>query len=84
MAQLTLEDLLRILREGAGASAAPFDGDISEARFADLGYDSLALLETGTRIERQYGIRLDDGAVTMAETPANLLAVVNDALAQRV
>jgi act minimal PKS acyl carrier protein len=84
MAQLTLDDLLRIVREGSGAPAEPVDGDVGDVRFEDLGYDSLALLETSTRIEREYGIKLDDGTVTTAATPAALLAIVNDALAQRV
>jgi act minimal PKS acyl carrier protein len=48
--------------------------------FADLGYDSLALLETGGRIEREHGIELADSTITDAETPRALIACVNEQL----
>lgn len=83
--EFTLDDLRRIVREGAGADdSANLDGDILDTRFEELGYDSLALLETGSRIEREYGVKLDDATVGEVDTPAALLAVVNEALAQRV
>ncbi|MGW3011807.1 acyl carrier protein [Streptomyces sp. NPDC001219] len=74
----TLDDLRRILREGAGtAEGADLDGDILDAGFEDLGYDSLALLETASRIEREYDIALDDTALADARTPRDLLEAVN-------
>lgn len=76
--QFTLDDLKRILLEGAGASEdVDLDADILDVEFADLGYESLALLETGSRIEREYGITLDDSALTDARTPQALIEVVN-------
>lgn len=76
--QFTLEDLKRILLEGAGAEeGVDLDGDILDATFEDLGYESLALLETGGRIEREYGITLDDDSLTDAPTPRTLIAAVN-------
>lgn len=75
---ITLDDLRRILREGAGADeAVDLDSDILDAEFADLGYDSLALMETAARIHREYGITLDDEATLAATTPRELLSVVN-------
>ncbi|REF00944.1 acyl carrier protein [Thermomonospora umbrina] len=80
-AQFTLNDLRRILREAAGADEdVDLDGDIADVTFEDLGYDSLALLETGSRIEREYGLELDDDTITDAETPGALLKVVNERL----
>ncbi|MFG2093682.1 acyl carrier protein [Streptomyces sp. NPDC048612] len=74
----TLDDLRRILREGAGtAEGADLDGDILDAGFEELGYDSLALLETASRIEREYDIALDDSALADARTPRDLLEAVN-------
>lgn len=74
----TLDDLRRILLEGAGAEeGVDLDGDILDTEFKDLGYESLALLETGGRIEREYGITLDDAALTDAVTPQLLIAAVN-------
>jgi act minimal PKS acyl carrier protein len=75
---LTIEQLLRILRESAGESDAVPGRDVLDTEFADLGYDSLALLEATGRIGREYGLRLDDDVVVAAVTPRQLLAVVND------
>ncbi|MFD0206397.1 MULTISPECIES: acyl carrier protein [Saccharothrix] len=75
---ITLDDLRRILRQSAGADeGVDLDGDILDLEFADLGYDSLALMETASRITREYGIALDDEAALTATTPRRLLAVVN-------
>jgi act minimal PKS acyl carrier protein len=83
--EFTLEDLKRILREGSGdAMEADLDADILDTEFDDLGYDSLALLETGGRIEREYGITLDEAALADAITPGALVGVVNEHLALAV
>lgn len=80
--QFTDADLKRILIEGAGADdGVDLDGDILDVPFDDLGYESLALLETSGRIEREYGITLDDTTVTDATTPRVLIEVVNTHLA---
>lgn len=77
----TQEDLKRILSEGAGADdSATLDGDILDTEFEALGYESLALLETGSRIEREYGIRIDDEALSIGGTPRELVAAVNEQL----
>ena len=76
--QFTIDDLKRVLRECAGADeGVDLDGDILDVEFEDLGYESLALLETGGRIERDYGIRLDESALTDATTPRALVDLVN-------
>ncbi|MEU6120006.1 acyl carrier protein [Streptomyces sp. NPDC047117] len=81
-AVFTLDDLKRILLEGAGADeGVDLNGDILDTEFEELGYESLALLETGGRIEREYGITLDDSALTDATTPRALVEVVNAHLA---
>ncbi|APE24773.1 MULTISPECIES: acyl carrier protein [Streptomyces] len=74
----TLDDLKRILREGAGADeGVDLDGDILDTHFETLGYESLALLETGSRIEREYSITLDDDVLSDADTPRALIEAVN-------
>ncbi len=66
----TIEDLKRILAEGAGIGEdIDMSADILDIEFAMLGYDSLALLETVGRIEREYGIRLDESILSDATTP---------------
>ena len=75
---LTLDDLKRILLEGAGVDEGTnLDGDILDTDFGELGYDSLALLETAARITREYQIVIDDEAAT-ARTPRELLLLVNN------
>ncbi|MER5279377.1 acyl carrier protein [Streptomyces sp. NPDC002809] len=76
-----IDDLRRILREAAGtAEGVDLDADILDTTFNSLGYESLALLETGGRIEREYGIALDDDTLSDADTPRALIDVVNDQL----
>ncbi|WP_332880903.1 acyl carrier protein [Streptomyces sp. NBC_00564] len=80
-AVFTLADLKRILLEGVGADdGIDLDGDILDLDFESLGYESLALLETGGRIEREYGIALDDDVFTDNRTPRTLIAAVNSLL----
>ncbi|MFJ9721242.1 acyl carrier protein [Streptomyces sp. NPDC101209] len=78
----TLEDLKRTLREAAGVSeGVDLDGDILDTEFEEIGYESLALLEAGSLIEREYGIALDEEAVGEATTPRAFIDVVNAQLA---
>ncbi|MDT0566718.1 acyl carrier protein [Streptomyces sp. DSM 3412] len=71
-------DLRRILREGAGADEnVDLEGNILDLDFEDLGYDSLARLETGGRIEREFRIKLADETLTEVATPRALIEAVN-------
>ena len=47
--------------------------------FFDLGYDSLAILQTTARIEDEHGIGLGEEAIDEAETPRQYLDLVNRA-----
>lgn len=78
MNQLTLARLVELLRECAGVDEeVDLSGDVAEVAFDDLGYDSLALLNTAGRIERELSVKLPDGALAEAKTPAQLLEKVN-------
>jgi act minimal PKS acyl carrier protein len=82
VSELTIDDLRLILREGAGADeGVDLDGDIMDVPFDELGYDSLALLETGSRIGRKFDVQLEDATFTDAETPRALIKAVNEQLA---
>ncbi|XKK61438.1 phosphopantetheine-binding protein [Streptomyces sp. ARC32] len=79
--QFTLDDLRRILIEAAGADEnVDLAGDILDTTFEVLGYESIALLETGGRIEREYDIVLDDDDLGDDVTPRDLIDVVNTQL----
>ncbi|MDI1463875.1 acyl carrier protein [Catellatospora sp. KI3] len=78
VSDFTIDDVRRVLSDVAGASSA-LDGDISQTSFADLGYDSLALLETTARLQRELSIKLPDDAVLAVRTPAQLIDLVSTA-----
>ncbi|WP_089107662.1 acyl carrier protein [Streptomyces hyaluromycini] len=78
----TLDDLRSTLRQAAGvAEDVDLDGDIFDTDFEALGYESLALLEVGSLVERQYGISLDEVAINDARTPRAFIDAVNTQLA---
>ncbi|MFI7011248.1 acyl carrier protein [Streptomyces sp. NPDC050145] len=84
MKHLDMADLTTLLRECAGeGEGVDLDGDVMDVLFVDLGYDSLAVLQTTGRIERDYDVVLDEEAVDEAETPRALLETVNRALSAR-
>ncbi|WP_405773434.1 acyl carrier protein [Streptomyces sp. NBC_01538] len=77
----TIDILRRILLEGAGTDdEAAIAGDISHMSFEELGYDSLAALETGARIGREYGLELEDSTILDADTLSEVVASVNQQL----
>jgi minimal PKS acyl carrier protein len=79
--EFTLDDLVNVLRDCAGQSESVNLGeDILDVPFADLGYDSLALMEAVSRIQRQYQVKLGDEAAG-DETPRLLLTRVQETLA---
>jgi acyl carrier protein len=77
----TVEDLKTALRSAAGETdAGALSGDILDVEFEDLGYDSVALLETAGQIERDLGVRLPDSCLVDAHTPRALVDTVNERL----
>lgn len=81
MTTMEIEDLTRIMRECAGEDeSVDLNGDILHTPLEALGYDSLALLETASRIEREYKISLPEEVVAEFRTPADVLKVVNTCL----
>ncbi|MFD0468421.1 acyl carrier protein [Nonomuraea thailandensis] len=56
MKELTLDDLRHLMRISAGEDESiDLEGDIIDLGFRDLGYDSLAVLELASRLERDWG-----------------------------
>jgi act minimal PKS acyl carrier protein len=77
---ITFDDLTRIITVSAGIDdATQLTAGTMDVPLCDLGYDSLALLETVSRIEREYGLTLDESAASADLTAAQLLATVNQA-----
>jgi len=78
MSQMTFEDLKLILVQCAGEDeSVSLDGDVLDVTFTDLGYDSLALLETAAVVEQRFGTPLSDDEVSTSSTPRQFLDLVN-------
>jgi minimal PKS acyl carrier protein len=75
---ITVDDLRRILAACAGAAdGGGLDGDILDTAFENLGYDSLALMETASVISREFGIVIPDDELFDLDTPRALLELAN-------
>ncbi|THA82863.1 phosphopantetheine-binding protein [Streptomyces sp. A0592] len=84
MSELTLPVLVEIFRECAGeADGADLDGEgVGDVELSVLGYDSLALLEAISQVERRYSIGMPD-AETRIKTLNQFLEQANAELVQR-
>jgi act minimal PKS acyl carrier protein len=80
---ITLTDLVTVLRECAGeAEGVDLDGDVADRTFDELGYDSIALLETCARMADRHGLHIDDDVVGELRTPDELVRYLNQAPAK--
>lgn len=79
MSDKTIDELRDMLVAAAGQGESDLRGDISDVLFDDLGYDSLALLETAALVKQEWGVHIPDDQVTEFKTPGALLAWVNGA-----
>jgi minimal PKS acyl carrier protein len=85
MNEFTIEDLKRVMRESAGDDGSgALDGDVLDSSFEELGYDSLALMETTSRIERLLEISLPEEDMADVGCPRDLLTFVNSRLTEPV
>ncbi|MFI9507902.1 acyl carrier protein [Nocardia sp. NPDC052566] len=74
---MVLNELIAILRRCAGVDEqVVLDDTIADTDFDTLGYDSIALLEVTSDIERTYGIKLADDAIAVTTTPREVLTLV--------
>jgi len=79
---LTLENLKSIMDRCVGYDdSIAFSDEMLDTPFLELGYDSLALLETAAIVKREYGVQIGDDELHTIETPRALLVKVNAELA---
>lgn len=79
MTPFTLTDLKSILDDCAGEVTEEVDSPLNlDRELADLGYDSLSVLELSVRIKRQYAVVIPDDLVTVRLTPRQALQLVNN------
>jgi act minimal PKS acyl carrier protein len=83
MADFTIDDLTRVIRQCAGEGDVDIAGASHADTFSDLGYDSLALLEMSTVIQRQYQVAIPDGALAGNHTLGGAVDLVNELMTQK-
>ncbi|MFJ5225032.1 acyl carrier protein [Streptomyces sp. NPDC088400] len=85
MQDFTLDDLRRVMRVAVGVDdSVDLESDISGLEFIDLGYDSLALLEIISKIEKEYGTAIPEDLVPELSTPGKLAGYVRGRLSGAV
>ncbi|MEU8508782.1 acyl carrier protein [Streptomyces brevispora] len=83
--QITIGDLQTIMLQCAGeAEDALSLEEAPDRAFEELGYDSLALLETYSRLERDFGIELCEDELDAINTARQLVDFVNSLLQLKV
>ncbi|MGK2884746.1 MAG: acyl carrier protein [Rhodococcus sp. (in: high G+C Gram-positive bacteria)] len=76
---LTSNNLRKALIASAGEDESiALDGDFEKTEFAELGFDSLALMETCSQLKREHGIVIPDETLWDLTTPEELLRWVNN------
>lgn len=82
--QVTVEDLANLMKRTAGVSVDPLVLEQqADSRWDTFGLDSLGLLGIVAELEKRHGVGLPEKA-ERCKTPAELIALVNDALATGV
>jgi len=77
---ITAEQMRRLIIACAGAPEQPVaDAAFADTTFEDLGYESLALMESAAAIEREFGVSLSDEVLFAAKTPRELAEIVESA-----
>lgn len=74
---ITVDQMRRLIIACAGAPEVRVaDADFADTTFEELGYESLALMESAAAIERDFGVSLSDEILFAAKTPRELTEVV--------
>lgn len=77
--KIGIEDVWNALVEGSGADDADsLLEDLKSLTFDELGYDSLAVLETGLRLRRETGASVPDAAIAGAQSAEELVQLINE------
>ncbi|WP_410586025.1 acyl carrier protein [Amycolatopsis sp. lyj-23] len=75
---LTFEDLKQVLRTCGTDESVDLDGDILDVELADLGYDSLAVLEIAARLQQRSGREIPEEVTAESMTLRQLLGYINN------
>lgn len=76
--KFTLDKLRELMRSSAGVEDdVDIDGDIADIEFEELGYDSLAVLEVASQVQRQYNVPMPDECTEYMRTPRLAVEYIN-------
>jgi act minimal PKS acyl carrier protein len=85
VSEFTIENLKVIVREASGvADGVALDADTIDTPLRDIGYDSLAVLEIASRIQRDFHLVVSDEAIEGMKTGRDIIGFVNSQLAAAV
>ncbi|MEV4206356.1 acyl carrier protein [Nocardia salmonicida] len=78
MAPITESDILQALISAAGDPETDLpDGGLLDTTFEELGYDSLALIESVSRLEKRFAVKIADQTVMDCRTFREMVERVN-------
>jgi len=81
MSVFTLDELKVVVHEASGVTdGVSLDENTLDETMRELGYDSLAVLEIASKIQRDFGIDMPDEAIEGMQTPRAILDYVNSQL----
>lgn len=75
----TRDSLTSILHSKFGLPTSDLHGAVT---FEELGFDSLALIELSLSIQKELGVRLDEGDLLPTQTTDEAATVIDTALRQ--
>jgi minimal PKS acyl carrier protein len=82
MKEMTQDEFKGFLLRAVGDDdSIDLSGDIRSASFAELGFDSLAIIDATAKIEQHYQIKLPESQTAGAATAGEFLDLVNGELA---
>lgn len=83
MSEFTLDNLREIMGISVGVDeGVDLNGPIGDVEFTELGYDSLALTEIVSQINRRFEVSIPDDAAVELATPDAIVLAVNGLLAE--
>ncbi|MEU8523372.1 acyl carrier protein [Streptomyces sp. NBC_01216] len=77
---MTFGDLKEIMSRCTGDTEELSEEHLA-TDFTDIGYDSLAVLEIASQIQREYGLHIPDEAIEEMNSPQAVIDYVNNSLA---
>ncbi|MGY1434615.1 acyl carrier protein [Streptomyces reniochalinae] len=82
MSSISFDDLKAIMSRCTGEldGRELTESDLSTS-FTEIGYDSLAVLEIASQLQREYGLQIPDEAIEEMDSPQAVIDYVNTNLA---